>query len=66
VGDPYMCFADFDSYMEAHEKASMLYYKDKRRWNQMSLMNIASAGIFSSDRTIEEYAYKIWGIKPID
>jgi glucan phosphorylase len=65
-GDPYMCFADFDSYMEVHEKASSLYYKDKRKWNQMSLINIASAGIFSSDRTIEEYAGNIWGIKPVD
>jgi len=65
VGDPYMCFADFDSYMKVHERASFLYYNDKRKWNQMSLINIASAGVFSSDRTINEYAGKIWGIKPI-
>ena len=62
VGDPYMCFADFDSYMEVHNKASHLYFNDKRKWNQMSLMNIASAGKFSSDRTIREYADNIWGI----
>ena len=65
VGDPYMCFADFDSYMEVHNKASLLYYNDKRKWNQMSLINIASAGVFSSDRTIDEYANNIWGIKPV-
>lgn len=65
VGDPYMCFADFDSYMETHKKASLLYYSDKRKWNQMSLMNIASAGKFSSDRTIQEYANNIWGIKHV-
>ena len=65
VGDPYMCFADFDSYMEVHKKASLLYYNDKRKWNQMSLINIASAGVFSSDRTISEYANNIWGIKPV-
>ena len=65
VGDPYMCFADFDSYMEVHNKASLLYYNDKRKWNQMSLINIASAGVFSSDRTISEYANNIWGIKPV-
>lgn len=64
VGDPYMCFADFDSYMEVHKKASSLYFKDRRRWNQMSLMNIACAGKFSSDRTIGEYADHIWKIKP--
>ena len=65
VGDPYMCFADFDSYMEVHEKASLLYFNDKRKWNQMSLINIASAGVFSSDRTIQEYADNIWAIKPV-
>lgn len=65
VGDPYMCFADFDSYMEVHSKASHLYFNDKRKWNQMSLMNIASAGIFSSDRTVSEYASKIWNLKAI-
>lgn len=64
VGDPYMCFADYDSYMEVHKKASQLYFNDKRKWNQMSLMNIASAGKFSSDRTIREYADHIWNIKP--
>ena len=65
VGDPYMCFADFDSYMDVHKKASLLYYNDKRKWNQMSLINIASAGVFSSDRTIDEYANNIWGIMPV-
>lgn len=65
VGDPYMCFADFDSYMETHKSASLLYFNDKRKWNQMSLMNIASAGKFSSDRTIEEYANNIWGIRHV-
>lgn len=66
VGDPYMCFADFDSYMEVHRKASHLYYNDKMKWNQMSLMNIGSAGIFSSDRTVREYAEKIWGLTPVN
>ncbi len=65
VGDPYMCFADFYSYMDVHSRASNLYFEDKRKWNQMSLMNIASAGIFSSDRTIKEYSNQIWNIKQI-
>jgi len=65
VGDPYMCFADFDSYMDAHSNASSIYFNDKRRWNQMSLINIASAGVFSSDRTIKEYADNIWNIKSV-
>ncbi len=66
VGDPYMCFADFDSYLDVHGKASRLYFEDKRKWNQMSLMNIACSGIFSSDRTIREYAGNIWNLKSID
>ncbi len=66
VGDPYMCFADFESYMNVHYKASQIYYNNKRKWNQMSLINIASAGIFSSDRTVKEYSEKIWNLKAID
>lgn len=66
VGDPYMCFADFDSYLHVHEFASHLYFNDKRKWNQMSLMNIACSGEFSSDRTIREYAENIWNLKTID
>ena len=65
VGDPYMCFADFNSYMNVHWGASQLYYNNKHKWNQMSLINIASAGIFSSDRTVNEYAQNIWNIKSI-
>jgi starch phosphorylase len=66
VGDPYMCFADFDNYIDVHSMASHLYFNDKRKWNQMSLMNIACSGIFSSDRTIKEYADNIWNLKDID
>jgi starch phosphorylase len=66
VGDPYMCFADFDNYIDVHSMASHLYFNDKRKWNQMSLMNIACSGIFSSDRTIKEYADNIWSLKNID
>lgn len=65
VGDPYMCFADFDSYMNVHEKASHLYFNNKQKWNQMSLINIACSGFFSSDRTINEYAERIWGLNKL-
>jgi starch phosphorylase len=66
VGDPYMCFADFDSYMSVHSKASHLYFENQKKWNQMSLINIACSGIFSSDRTIKEYSHKIWNLNPAD
>ncbi len=59
--DTYMALADFDSYQQAQAKASELY-KDQRKWNQMSLANIAGAGIFSADRAVNEYARDIWGL----
>lgn len=57
--DPYLVLADFDSYREAQAKASRLY-RDQTAWNRMSLENIAGAGKFSSDRSIQEYAHNIW------
>ena len=52
--------------MNANARASQLYHNNKHSWNQMSLMNIACAGVFSSDRTIKEYAKNIWGLRTID
>lgn len=59
--DTYMALADFDSYKNAQRYASECY-KDQRKWNKMSLMNIANAGIFSADRSVEDYARDIWGL----
>lgn len=59
IADPYMCFADFASYMSCHEKMNETY-KDVDLWNKMSLKNIAEAGRFSADRSVREYAEKIW------
>lgn len=64
VADPFMCLADFDSYMLCHEKM-LDTYKNREKWNKMSLMNIASAGKFAADRSIEEYAHNIWHLKKI-
>jgi len=60
--DPFMCLADFQSYINAHSLLDEAY-RDPLRWNKMSLMNIASAGIFSSDRSINDYATRIWGVQ---
>ena len=60
--DPYMCLIDFDSYLEAYYRMDETY-KDKDLWNKMSLINIAKAGFFASDRCIEEYAKNIWDLK---
>ncbi len=62
--DTYMHLADFNSYIKIQEDAEKAY-ADRKRWMKMSLYNIANAGKFSSDRTIREYADKIWNIKPL-
>ena len=64
IPDPYMCFADFASYNDTHNKMTE-DMKDQKRWAQMSLDNIAASGIFSSDRSVREYADNIWHIKPV-
>ena len=48
-----------ENYIEAQEKIDRLY-KNKEKWNEMALINIANSGVFSSDRTIAEYAEDIW------
>ena len=62
IADPYMCFADFESYRTTHDRM-LADYKDKDKWNRMSLINIASAGHFAADRSIEEYAQRIWNLR---
>ena len=64
VADPYMCLADFESYRTTHE-AMIEAYQNKEHWNRMSLCNIAAAGHFAADRSIEEYAQRIWKQKKI-
>ena len=64
VADPYMCLADFDSYMDAHRNMDALYQKPQQ-WNKRSLINISKAGRFSADRSIEEYAKNIWNLKKV-
>ena len=62
--DTYMTLEDFDSYQKAQAYASECY-RDKMKWQKMSLANIAGAGIFSADRSVSEYARDIWGLKKI-
>lgn len=64
VADPYMCLADYDSYMAAFGELEKAYL-DKNKWNKMALNNIAGAGFFACDRSIKEYSDTIWHIKPI-
>lgn len=57
--DEFFVLRDFDDYRLAQQNIGDLY-QDKHKWNQMALINIAESGIFSTDRTIQEYADDIW------
>jgi starch phosphorylase len=62
-GDYYMHLADLTSYVQAQERLGELYTKPDI-WAEKVILNVASSGKFSSDRTIAEYAAGIWGVKP--
>ena len=59
VADAYMTLADFRDYARAQRDVAQVY-QDRDRFNRMSLVNIAKSGIFSADRSVEEYARNIW------
>ena len=59
--DEYLLLADFESYRDAQARAGQAYL-DPKRWNKMSLMNIARSGIFAADRSIRDYAKDIWNV----
>ena len=59
--DEYFVLKDFDAYVKASESL-IEAYGDRQKWALMSLNNIANAGYFSSDRSVKEYADKIWRI----
>jgi starch phosphorylase len=62
--DYYMLLADLKSYSEAQDRVDATY-RDAKKWNAMSLVNIARSGRFSSDRAVLEYAKDIWGVSPV-
>ena len=62
TADAYMTLADFEDYTRTQDRVSATY-RDKYKFGNMSLVNIAKAGIFSSDRAVMEYAKNIWYMK---
>ncbi len=62
--DEFFVLRDFESYVKAQEKITECY-KDKRKWQKISLINIANAGVFSADETVKRYADDIWQIEPV-
>ena len=63
--DGYKVLADFQSYCDCQERLDKAY-SDKYAWAKMSLLNTANAGFFSSDRSVKEYADRIWKMSPVD
>ncbi|MBI4427801.1 MAG: glycogen/starch/alpha-glucan phosphorylase [Ignavibacteriales bacterium] len=62
--DEYMLMADYESYISCQDEVDKAY-RDRERWTRMSILNVARIGRFSSDRSIRDYAKKIWGLKPV-
>jgi hypothetical protein len=62
--DYYMLLADLRAYCEAQDRVDAAY-RDAKKWNRMSLVNVARSGFFSSDRSVMEYARDIWHISPV-
>jgi starch phosphorylase len=63
-GDHYLLLADYGSYIACQEQVDALY-RDPAEWARRAILNVAGMGRFSSDRTIGEYADRIWGVKPM-
>jgi starch phosphorylase len=64
-GDRYMLLADLRDYIQTQERVDAVY-KDRGGWVRKAILNVARAGKFSSDRTIREYASRIWNVEPCD
>ena len=62
--DPWLTAADFRSYVEAQQKVATAY-RDTARWTRMSILNTATSGKFSSDRTIMDYNRDIWHLPQV-
>ena len=63
--DPWMTLADFRTYIDA-QQAVAVAWQDTEKWTRMSILNTASSGFFSTDRTMQEYNRDIWKLKPSD
>lgn len=64
-GDPYLCLADFASYVKAHEDMST-QYKDQAGWAKKAILNTALVGKFTSDRSIRDYVNNIWKLEAVN
>jgi len=63
-GEPFLVLADFAAYAKAQDQVDALY-TDEDQWSRKAAINCLSMGYFSSDRSIREYADRIWGVRPV-
>ena len=62
-GDYFLVGKDFQSYIECQDEVDEAY-RNQEGWTESSILSTATSGKFNSDRTIDQYAKEIWGIKP--
>lgn len=63
--DRYCLLADYQSYVDCHQRVLQVYQQDQAQWAKMSILNVARMGKFSSDRAIREYCQDIWHVQPV-
>ena len=62
--DDYMLLADYQAYIDCQDRLGK-EFQDSEQWTRMSILNVARMGAFSSDRSISEYATRIWNTTPV-
>lgn len=62
--DEFFVLADYRAYVDCQERVSAVW-RDPEAWTTLSIRNVARCGRFSSDRSIREYAEKIWKVTPV-
>jgi len=63
-GEPFYVLADYAAYLEAQDRVDALY-RTPDAWSHSAVVNCVNMGFFSSDRSIREYAERIWNIRPV-